>query len=155
MFQEERECYESENKEFDDLPRSRKLELAKDAVKAFFVGKSLRIGGSIPDRLLYSEPVLDIGIKYKAPLKLWNKVYAAMAGRSYQDWVQAPPQERLYWGPETREEIQDVQNNSSVLPSTEKVIAIIEKIAARKIHKRFSSGILLLYFKHCEGLPIE
>ena len=155
MFDNERiKPSRSEDQEFEELTREEKAILATDAIRKFFLGKSLRIGGRIPDKYLYSSHVIDMVLDVDT-IEAVDRVYAGMAGRTYEEWQDAPPQERLHWGPETTEEIYQVQNESTVLPSVKKVLNILSKIAERKIHKRFSPGIMLLYFKHCEWLKIR
>jgi hypothetical protein len=144
----------AEDQAFQELPIQEKIKLASNAIKTFFLGKTLRSGESIPEEYLYSEESVDM-VLYSEIIIAVDRVYASMANREYNDWVGAPPQERLYFGPETPEQIQDAQMNSKLLPSTEKVINILAKISERRIDQRFSAGIMLLYFKYCEGLDIK
>jgi hypothetical protein len=123
------------NGEFEEafvtLDREEQVGIAKDAIQRFFGDKKMKIGGRIPDRLLFKpkhvEMVLDLELTDAV-----DKVYAAMGDD--------PPE--------------FVQDKKTILPSTERVIAALDQVAGRAIAKRFAPGIMYLYFKYCEGLPL-
>lgn len=119
---------------FEGLTRKDQQKLAREAITIFFAGKKMKIGGRIPERLLFKPKYIDMVIDLELPEAV-DKVYAAM-------------------GTEPPEVIKKVQDSAGVLPSTERVIKALGQISRRSVAKKFAPGLLCMYFKYCEGLRI-
>jgi hypothetical protein len=119
---------------FEGLTRKDQQKLAREAITIFFAGKKMKIGGRIPERLLFKPKYIDMVIDLELPEAV-DKIYAAM-------------------GDEPPEVVKKVQDSAGVLPSTERVIKVLGQISRRSLAKKFAPGLLWMYFKYCEGLHI-
>jgi hypothetical protein len=124
-----------EQKQIQGLTRAEKKQFACLSISDFFSSKSLYYGGSIPEYVLYSEENLDRVVDTEIEEGV-EKIYQAM-------------------GDESVLVKKKCSQSGSVLPSSEKVIRVLEECGKRYIPKTFAAGITMMYFQLCEGLDIE
>jgi hypothetical protein len=117
------------------LTREEKRKYATASMKLFFGDKSLFYGGSIPEYLLYTDENLNIVMDTKI-IEGVKTVFEAMEE-------------------ESSEARNSIKFNGGILPSTERVISVLEECGRLFIPKPFAAGIMILYFQFCENCYVR
>jgi hypothetical protein len=118
-----------------ELTREEKKELAKESIRVFFTGKECWYGGHIPEYVLLAPKNIDLVVDTEIESAV-PQIYEAM-------------------GPDSESDKKRTQRKGHIPPSTESVLHHLNQCGKLYIPKMFAGGILLIYYRLCEGLKIE